>query len=830
MGSVWLALRADLRARWRAIAGLAVLLGLIGGVVLTAAAGAHRTDTAYPRLLQWANAAQVDVIPTSNGAATAYFAALGRLPQVASISTTGLYQAVLPARRGQQLTPVGTLSSPDGRFGISADRVKILAGRPFNPRAAGQAMVNQRLAEQEDLRPGGVLRLLLIPSNPRTGAPEPRLASLRTFRVSAVVIFDTQVVPGVGMNAEPTALLSPPFTATAAAGRASYGIQAGVRLRPGASMGKFLAAAAALAKRYPATGGRVVFVSLANQIAATDRAIRPQAVALALFAGLAGLIGLAVIVQLLSRQLTLDSAEFPVFRALGMNRARLVTLSLARTAVVTVAGGLIAMGIAVAASPLMPIGAARLAEPAPGIEVNAAILAAGFAVVALVPLALLVPTAWGAAVGAHGPLGLAEPARPGRVSRLGSLLGSAGSVSGGIGVRMAFEPGHGRTAVPVRSALIGTTVAVASVLAAVVFGASLIGLVSTPHRYGQNWAQVLNLGFGGVTMQFGAKVLAREPAIAGVAAGNYGQLSIGAGQTIVPAIGIDPVRGRDYLTLLAGRAPSGPSEIALGAQTMRAVHGRLGQTVQVTVDQVTHQPSYGRTSRMMRIVGVAVFPAFSRGSFTATDLGTGAVVPAAVLSEQDPQTGCAGRVTCYNFFLLRYRPGADVRADGARLQAAVVASGCPPGSCLVTADQRPSDIRNYTGVRDTPLLLGAVLALLAVATLIHVLLTSVRRRRPDLAILKALGLRPSQVLGVVLWQASALAAAALLAGLPLGVLAGRWAWVLFARSVGVAPEADIPAALALAAIPVTLVLAMAIAAGPGRTAARISPASVLRAE
>ena len=52
MGSTWLALHADLRMRWRAMAGLALLLGLIGGVVLTAAAGARRTDTAYPRLLR----------------------------------------------------------------------------------------------------------------------------------------------------------------------------------------------------------------------------------------------------------------------------------------------------------------------------------------------------------------------------------------------------------------------------------------------------------------------------------------------------------------------------------------------------------------------------------------------------------------------------------------------------------------------------------------------------------------------------------------------------------------------------------------------------------
>ena len=220
---------------------------------------------------------------------------------------------------------------------------------------------------------------------------------------------------------------------------------------------------------------------------------------------------------------------------------------------------------------------------------------------------------------------------------------------------MAFEPGHGRTAVPVRSALIGTTVAIASVLAAVVFGTSLIGLVATPHRYGQNWAQMLDLGFGGVTgASWPRRSWPRDPAVAASAAGNYGQLTVGATRTIVPAIGIGPARGRDFLTLLAGRAPAAPDEIVLGAQTMRAVHARLGQTVRVTVNQVAYPPSYGRISRMMRIVGEAVFPAFSRGSFTPTDLGTGAAVPAAVLSEPSPSTGCTGRVTCYNFFLLRY--------------------------------------------------------------------------------------------------------------------------------------------------------------------------------
>ena len=100
---------------------------------------------------------------------------------------------------------------------------------------------------------------------------------------------------------------------------------------------------------------------------------------------------------------------------------------------------------------------------------------------------------------------------------------------------------------------------------------------------------------------------------------------------------------------------------------MRAIHGELGQTVRVTVSLLT--TSGPATQHTMRIVGVAVFPSFGRGSFAPTDLGTGAVVPASVLSAPSPQTRCSRRDTCYNFFLLRYRPGTDLTAAAARLTA-----------------------------------------------------------------------------------------------------------------------------------------------------------------
>jgi hypothetical protein len=529
------------------------------------------------------------VIPHGTGL-SGYYGALARRRDVASMWTSVLYNMGLPRRGGVADTLLEAVASPDGALGVSVDRVRVVQGRLFDPAAPRAVMVDQQLAGREHLRPGSTLHLLGIPS--KNGNPDLAHVVPLAFRVSAVVVFDNQIVPSTSVNGAPTVLLSPAFYRTAAGRPFLTAGDAGVRLAPGASPAAFVRAASALAERYPATGGKIDTVDLADEITAVERAMRPQAIALAVFAALAGLVALAVMAQLLSRQLSLDAVEFPVLRALGMTRGRLAAQSLAEVGLVTVAGGLVAVAIAVAASPLMPIGPARLAEPSPGVEVNLAILGAGFAAITIVPLAVLAPIAWAAAGRAHRPGAVTEPAAPARVRRLGPALGLAEPVTAMVGVRMALEPGHGRTAVPVRSALAGITVAVGAVVAALVFAASLVGLVSTPHRYGQNWAQALNLGFGAIPAPLAATFAASQPALAGYAGGDYGQVSVG-GRT-VPAIGIDPLRGRDFLTLLAGRAPSGRSEIALGTRTLRAIHRRVGQTVPVVVKGNRHT---------MRIVG-----------------------------------------------------------------------------------------------------------------------------------------------------------------------------------------------------------------------------------
>ena len=157
-----------------------------------------------------------------------------------------------------------------------------------------------------------------------------------------------------------------------------------------------------------------------------QRAIRPQAQALGIFALLAALAGLAVIGQTLARQLALDATEVPTLRAMGMTPHQLFVVAMLRIGALTVLGGLLAVGLAAATSPWMPIGPARLAEPHPGFAVNVGLLAAGFGVLVVLFLAGAALPAWRTSSTRGGVLGTAEQAGPPRRSRIADAVAGTG--------------------------------------------------------------------------------------------------------------------------------------------------------------------------------------------------------------------------------------------------------------------------------------------------------------------------------------------------------------------------------------------------------------------
>jgi ABC-type antimicrobial peptide transport system permease subunit len=137
------------------------------------------------------------------------------------------------------------------------------------------------------------------------------------------------------------------------------------------------------------------------------------------------------------------------------------------------------------------------------------------------------------------------------------------------------------------------------------------------------------------------------------------------------------------------------------------------------------------------------------------------------------------------------------------------------------------ELEDVTGL---PTVLGAVLVLLAAATLLHTLMSSVRRRRHELAVLEALGFVRRQVWGTVLWETTTLVVIALAIGLPLGALFGRFAWSVFAVDLGAVAEPRVAWIPLLLMIPAALVVANLIAAVPAWYATHARPADALRTE
>jgi ABC-type antimicrobial peptide transport system permease subunit len=187
-----------------------------------------------------------------------------------------------------------------------------------------------------------------------------------------------------------------------------------------------------------------------------------------------------------------------------------------------------------------------------------------------------------------------------------------------------------------------------------------------------------------------------------------------------------------------------------------------------------------------------------------------------------------------NAILVRIRPGSGGTAAYRSLVEinnkvnALPGDDSPAGG--VVSVLRPAEIVNYRSMGTTPAVLGLGLAVGALVALGLTLVASVRRRRRDLAMLKALGFTQRQLAAAVAWQSSIAVVIGIAVGVPVGIIAGRALWDLFAHEIHAVPAPSVPAvSIALIAL-AALVLANVVAAVPGRIAARTPTALILRAE
>ncbi len=823
MAGPWFRARAELRRHWRGTFGLALLIGLAGTVVLGSWAGARRTESAYPQYLAATHAADylVSAENTGTAAAIAFYHQVERLPGVdrsGLVTGPSLVSETDGKPDADLATVVKTLASKDGRAGYSVAGYRLIAGRMPRPDQPFEALANRTLAIRRHLHIGShftMYRTPLTSGSLGSDAPPGRLVPV-TFTLTGIGVSSDEVVPIAPNDGAETMVVTPAYDR-----RYDRGTQVDfdgvfVRLQQTASHSVFVSDVEGLARTFPqkrALDG--IFVAdLGSHAARVERSIHPEALALALFAALVALGALLTIGQIIARDIVLASREDRVLVAMGFDRRQLISVSLVRLAVPVVIGALLAVVGATLASPLMPIGPARIAELHPGISLDPAVALAGFGIIVLTFLAV----AFWAARRATRTTKIAPSSLGGRTrprSHLVDLSARAGLRPPAVtGMRMAVEQGQGRTAVPTRGAIAGMTLALAAIVAVTIFSTNLSRLVSTPTLYGDTWSFALDNQFNASSRQVILHWVHEVPGIESASGGTYGDDTTLNGRS-VPTVGIDPLVGSIFPTIVRGRDPRGPREVALGATTMRQLNVSIGDSVVLG--------SQGKRSTL-RVVGQVVLPSLGRGSFTPTDLGEGAVTDATVVAQ--PPAG-PGR---YNFVLLRYSTQADPVATTSRLSRLAHQNGCPGDACLLSATRvLPADISSYDKVRSVPVLLVAILAILGISMMGHALISSVRRRRRDFAILMTLGFLKREVGYVVAWQASVVAVIAAAIGIPLGLVFGRSLWSLFADQIGVPPAVGLSLSLLLA-VPAMIVLANVIALLPAISAARTRPTRALRTE
>jgi hypothetical protein len=779
--------RTEFRGRWRGLVAVALLVGLMAAVAMTAVAGARRTSTSYDRFRQ--SALAHDVFTFVDDATRPTLDRVGRLPSVAAYETGSLYPAFIDLESSYD---IGIISPGGTRFGSVVNRGRYLDGRPPGPDSATEVALNERASEELDAGVGDVVTL-------GTFTPD-QIATIESdfsgrlegptlrLRVTGVVRHPADLESD---DANVLLFASPAFERAHhdTVGRfqafGMYRLEGGTAAYP-----QFLREA----RPVLGTEGEVHLESSADAADTVNDALGAISSGLVLVAAAAAVVGVVAGGQALARQLSGAAPAQLVLAALGLTRRqRAAGLFLVALPVALGAGALALVG-SLAASPLTPVSLGRQAEPDPGIRFDAVVHLGGAA--ATEALVLITAALVGAFTARRG-LGVRPtPTRPTIATRLAGALPLGAPAT--TGVRMALEPGAGRAAVPVRSALVGAVVAVAGLVGAFTFGASLDRLVETPSRYGIPWDFQPDL--------FMDDELPRSVDSDAAAVGILSQASVDVEGRSATGYAIDTVKGRPSFQYLSGRAPRSTAEIALGRDLLDRVGARVGETVTVAAPEGPPRP--------LTVVGTVLSPGLDDDP-----LGS-----AAVLTRNGLTTVAQSDVKSVQA-VIWWRDGVYPAAAQRRFEEAM-----PENVSIYAIPQPPAEVVNLRRVDTLPRFFAGFVGLVGVAALVHAVATSTRRRRSELAVLRTLGFLRRQLLAVTAWQASTIAAVGLLLGVPLGLAVGRWAWILVADGVGVATDPRIPLLAVGAVVPATLAAVNLLGLPLGARAAALRPAVALRTE
>ncbi|HUY21983.1 MAG TPA: ABC transporter permease [Acidimicrobiales bacterium] len=816
---------ATFRGRGGSYLALVLLVGLVGGVAMGAVAAARRTQSSFPAFLASTNPSDMSVgtglYSPGLGFDSGYDAGLVRtisgLPHVKRVESFAALNAYQLKPDGSPNTgPSGNIvGSVDGEY-FDQDRLTVTTGRMADPTRVDEMVMSAAAAREFKLHVGDTTPWAVY----RSSAYEPTKPALRLeMTLVGIVVFNDAVVQDqVDASGTPQSVVFTPALSRRMVACCSNYAFSYLQLDHGSR--SVATVESEIEQIFPS---RLPFDPHASAVveAKAQRAIKPEAIALGVFGGIAAIAALLIAAQLIVRHLRLGAGEGRTLRALGAGPSMTMVDGLLGIVASVVAGSILAAAVAVALSPLAPLGPVRPVDPTPGVSFDWTVLGLGFLVlvVGLGAIALILAHRW-------APHRVAQRDRTTRArgSGLTVALAAAGMPTPAVtGVRFALQAGDDRDPVPVRSAILGAVLAMVVVISTVVFGSSLNSLVSHPDLYGWNWNYELSGGggVGDIPQRQAASLLDHDPDVAAWSGYYFGTLRIDS-QT-VPVLGGTPGATVEP-PVLSGHGLQAREQVVLGASTLAALHKHVGDTIEVAFAAAA--------PTRLRIVGTATMPTIGITGVDTNHLsmGTGAVlryelIPAAVRDSfgNDPPGP--------NAVFVRLRNGADPASSLRALKRIASTLTLPTnyGVTLMTV-QLPAEIINYRSMGSTPAFLGVALGAGTVAALGLTLMASVKRRRRELALLKTLGFTEGQLAASISWQASVAVAIGATVGVPLGIIVGRVLWELFARQIDAVPAPNVPTLSVVLITVGALVLANVVAAIPGRIAARTPTALLLRAE
>jgi hypothetical protein len=417
--------------------------------VLAAVAGASRTDTAMDRFVAYNRPVDVAVVVDDPALRPKVMA----LPQVAAAGRA-VYVFLSPTKTGAGL---GALSA-DAALGDTLRTVRrplVLDGRLPRPELTFEAVANEQAAHREHLHVGSRVKMWAYSGKQLQGAGSTGFANIGapagpvyTFRVVGVTRQPSDVNSVPASVVEDALYEGNESLDTTPAFMRRYATDLGftsaedapgtefvaVRLRHGAAdLPAFQQEVRQL------LGPRAQILPGSDTLDASRRVRQTthlEAIALLVFAALAGLAALVLIGQGLSRQVGFDAADHPTLAALGLSRRQRAAVPMVRAGLVALAGGALAFVLAFVLSPFAPIGLARQAEIHPGFSINGAVLAIGAVAVVLLVIARAFLPAWRTARTANDDAFASSPVRPGPLTAAvaNSRLGPAATT--GIGMSL----------------------------------------------------------------------------------------------------------------------------------------------------------------------------------------------------------------------------------------------------------------------------------------------------------------------------------------------------------------------------------------------------------